>query len=451
MSELVEPETKQAANRLTGIKTFMVMWFGQFISLLGSGLTAFAIPIWIFGETERVQELALLTLAFLLPAIAMSPVAGALVDRHNRKFMMILSDLVAGLTTLVILFLITSGTLQVWQLYITTAINGAFYTFQWPAYSSAISVMIPKEQYGRANGLTSLGRSGSEIFAPVLAGALLGIIGLRGILLIDVATFVFAIATLLFIYIPQPPRTEAGKQGSGNIWQESAFGFHYILERPGLLGLQSVFLVCNFLSSLAMTTLAAMILFRTDQNAIVFAWVSSAGAIGGLAGGLLMSAWGGPRRRVHGVLLSWAMVGWLGFIPLGAGRIWPAWAVGLFVFLFAVPIMNGSNQAIWQAKVAPDVQGRVFSIRRLLAWISLPMAKLIAIPLADKWLEPAMREGGLLIERLGWLVGVGPGAGTALLFIFSGVAIPLAILGAYRLRLIRDVEDLLPDHDASRM
>lgn len=412
-------------------------------------MTAFALPIWIFSETERVQELALLNLAFIVPAIIVSPFAGAIVDRNNRKMMMILSDLVAGLTTVAVLILIVTDALAIWHLYVTTAINGAFHTFQWPAYSATISVMVPKEAYGRANGMTSLARSSAEISAPVFAGALLGLIGLYGILLLDIVTFIFAIGTLLFIHVPQPTKTENESTSKSSIWQETLFGFRYILERPSLLGLQTVFIVCNFLSSLAVTTLAAMILFRTDQNATIFAWVTSVGAIGGVVGGLLMSAWGGPKQRVHGVLISWAIVGLLGMIPLGVGAIWPVWAIGLFVYEFAVPFMNGSNQAIWQSKVAPDVQGRVFAIRRMLAWLLLPFAKVIAIPLADQWLEPAIRPGGGLTNTFGWLVGVGPGSGTALIFVFAGIAIAVVSLGAYSIQLIRNVEVILPDYDAS--
>ncbi|MCA9936927.1 MAG: MFS transporter, partial [Anaerolineales bacterium] len=266
----------------TGMKGFIVIWFGQFISLMGSAMTGFAIPIYIFGETERVRELALLGLAFMLPLIVFSPIAGTIVDRNSRKKMMILSDLAAGLTTIVVLILVRAGTLEVWHLYITNAINGAFQTLQWPAYSAAISVMIPKEQYGRANGLVMLAESGSNIFAPIMAGALLGFIGLQGILFIDIATFIFAIGALLFIFVPDPQRTKEGQAGQGSFWSETTYGFRYILQRPSLLGLQLVFFVGNFFSTLAFTAMAAMILYRTDQNAQIFAWVASAGAVGGV-------------------------------------------------------------------------------------------------------------------------------------------------------------------------
>lgn len=434
-------------TKSTGMKGFLVIWIGQFVSLLGSAMTGFAIPIYIFGKTERVQELALLGLAFMLPLIVFSPIAGTIVDRNSRKKMMILSDLAAGVTTIAVLLLVRADVLEIWHLYITNAINGAFQTLQWPAYSAAISVMIPKEQYGRANGLVMLAESGSNIFAPVMAGALLGFIGLQGILFIDIITFIFAVTTLLFIHIPDPTRTVEGQKGQGSFWRESIYGFQYIWQRPSLLGLQLVFFVGNFFATLAFTAMAAMILYRTNQNAQIFAWIMSAGAVGGVVGGALMSAWGGPKRRVHGVLLGWVFSGTLGMALLGIGRVWPVWAAAAFCGNMLTPLINGSNQAIWQAKVAPDVQGRVFSVRRVIAWAVIPLANLLVIPLTDGWLEPAMRAGGSLVSAFSWLVGSGPGAGIGLLFVATGLTSALVGLSGYLFPIIRDAEALLPDHD----
>ncbi|MCL4869290.1 MAG: MFS transporter [Anaerolineae bacterium] len=430
------------------MRAFLIMWLGQFISFIGSAMTGFAIPIYIFGETQRVRELALLNLAFILPLILMSPFAGTIVDRHSRKLMMIVSDLGAGVSTIIVLLLISFDQLEIWHLIIANIINGTFQSFQWPAYSAAISVMIPKEQYGRAHGLTTLSEAGSGIFAPILAGTLLGFIGLRGILIIDIITFSFAVGALLLIHIPTPPRTVEGQKESGSFWRETGYGFRYIWQRPSLLGLQLVFLSGNFISSIAWTTVAAMILFRTNENAQLFAWTMAAGSVGGVAGGVLMSAWGGPKRRVHGVLLGWVASGLGSMVLMGMGRVWPVWAAALFISSLLIPIVNGSNQAIWQAKVAPDVQGRVFSVRRLIAWASNPLATLLAIPLADHLLEPAMREGGALQPVFGWLVGVGPGSGMALLFVFGGILIAFVGLGGYLFPVVRNAEDILPDHDA---
>jgi hypothetical protein len=361
--------------------------------------------------------------------------------------MMALSDLASGTATVGILSLYLTGGLQIWHLYVANAIMGLFQAFQWPAYSAAISVMLPKEQYGRANGMMSLAESGSGIFAPLLAGAALGIIGLGGVLFIDIATFVFAIAALVAIHVPQPPVTEEGIQGRGNLLQEAAYGFRYILARPSLLGLQTVFLLGNFFASLCFAVLAPMILARTGNNELVYGSVNSAGAAGGVVGGLVMSAWGGHRRRIHGVLAGWALASLLEGVLMGLGRGVSVWVVASFMGAFFVPIINASNQAIWQAKVAPDVQGRVFSIRRLIAWFVNPLALLIAGPLADFILEPAMRVGGSLSGTFGWLVGTGPGAGIALMFVFSGLLAMLVGLGGYAVPAIREAETRLPDHE----
>jgi MFS family permease len=279
---------------------FTIVWIGQIISLLGTSMTGFAMTIWAYEKTNAATALALIGFFFVAPMLIASPFAGALVDRSNRKLMMMVSDVASGITTIVILILFTSGHLQIWHLFITSAIQGVFQAFQWPAYSAAISTMIPKEHYGRANGMMSLAESGSNIFAPILAGALLGIIGFSGILIIDIVTFVIAVGALLFIFVPQPKITVEGSQAKGSLLKEATFGFKYILKRPPLLALQLMFMSGNFLIGVPIAVAAAMILANTGNNAKALAFVNSAGAVGGVVGGLVMSAWGGPKRRVHG-------------------------------------------------------------------------------------------------------------------------------------------------------
>jgi DHA3 family macrolide efflux protein-like MFS transporter len=440
------PGNPLMSRPLSGMRGFVIFWFGQMVSLLGTNMSGFGLTIWAYEKTGSATALALVGFFFITPMLIISPVAGALVDRSNRKFMMMISDLASGLATIAILILYATGKLQIWHIYIANAFSGTFQAFQWPAFSAAIATMLPKEQYGRADGMMSLAGTGSGIFAPLLAGALLGVIGLGGILTIDILTFIFAIGALLFVHVPQPQVTEAGRESRGSLWKESVYGFHYILKRPSLLGLQLVFMTGNFITGIAFAVEAAMILARTGNNEMVFGTVSSAGAIGGLIGGLAMSAWGGPKRRVHGVLAGWALAGLLGTTLFGLGQELVVWAIAAFLGTFMTPFIDGSNQAIWQAKVAPDVQGRVFSTRRLVAWFTTPLALLIAGPLADKVMEPAMAQGGAVAKIYTPLVGSGPGSGMAVIFIWAGIGAMLVGLGGYAFRAIRDVEEILPDH-----
>jgi len=437
-----------STNRPTGMFGFTIVWIGQIVSLLGTSMTGFAMTIWAYEKTNSATALALVGFFFVAPMLIASPFAGALVDRSNRKMMMMISDIASGIASFIILILFITGHLQIWHLYITVAFQGIFQSFQWPAYSAAISTMIPKEQYGRANGMLSLADTASNIFAPILAGSLLGVIGVPGILLIDLGTFIFAIGALLFVHIPQPKITEEGRQAQGNIFKEAAFGFRYILTRPSLLALQLVFLTGNFFVGVPGAVQAAMVLANTSSNEKALAYVNSAGAVGGVVGGLVMSAWGGPKRRAHGVLWGWFISSLLGVVLMGFGRAIPIWAIAAFFGMFFIPIINGSNQAFWQAKVPQDLQGRVFSIRRLIAWFVTPLAMLVAGPMADKVLEPAMRNPqSVLAISLGGLMGTGPGRGMALLFIIGGGLAALVGISGFAVRILRDADTLLPDHD----
>ncbi|MDQ3006014.1 MAG: MFS transporter, partial [Chloroflexota bacterium] len=405
---------EKTSNRPSGMFGFTIVWLGQIVSVLASAMSQFALTIFMFQETGSVTALGLMQVFFITPFLVISPIAGVMVDRYNRKMMMLVSDLGAGLATLVILALQALGLLEYWHLYGTSIIYGLGMAFQWPAYSAAISTMVPKEQLGRVNGMMSLIEAGPGVIAPLLAGTLYPLIGLTGILFFDVATFLLAIGALLLVHIPQPPRTLEGQQAQGNMLKEAAYGFKYIFARPSLLGLQLVFFAGNLFSGIGFTVLAAMILSRTNNDTQMLGLAETAGGIGGVVGGVLMSVWGGFKRRSHGVLLGWIVSG-IGMAIVGFAGGLPVWITGMAITTIMVPLVNGSNQAIWQSKVAPDLQGRVFSARRLIAWLTNPISPIIGGTLADFVLEPAARAQTGLPATFAWLVGTGPGAGMGLL------------------------------------
>ncbi len=439
----------KVGRKPVGMAAFGVIWIGQVVSILASSMSHFGLSIWMYQQTESATAMGLMQVFFITPFLVMSPFAGVMVDRHNRKLMMMLSDLAAAIATGGIFLLLTLGHLEFWHLYVAAALNGLGNTFQWPAYSAAISTMIPKEQLGRANGLMSLMEAGPGVVAPLLAGALLPTIGLNGLLAVDIATFFFAVGTLAVVHIPQPSQSEEGRRAQGNMLKEAAFGFRYIFARPSLLGLQLVFFFGNLFAGISSTVFPPMILARTGQDTLIFGTVQTAAAIGAVLGGIVMSTWGGFRRRVHGVLGGWIYSGLVGTTILGLRFGLPVWIAGsLLGAPVVMALINASNQAIWQSKVAPDLQGRVFSSRRLIAWLTNPISPIIGGVLADFVLEPAMQRQGALAESFGWLVGTGPGAGMGLLIMACGLSIGLVGIVGYLIPAVRDAEDLLPDHDA---
>ncbi len=437
-------------NRPAGMFGFSIVWLGQIISVLATSMSTFALTIWVFEKTGSATALGLVQVFFITPFLLITPIAGVMVDRHNRKMMMMVSDLAAGIATIAILVLQAFGVLEVWHLYAAAIFQGFGNAFQWPSFSAAISTMIPKEQYGRANGMMSLVQMGPGVIAPMMAGGLLPLIGLTGILSLDVVTFILAILVLIFVHIPQPPRTEEGEQAlsasKGHILQEAAFGFRYIFARPSLLGLQLVFFFGNLCTGIAFTAIAPMILLRTGNDSVRLGAILSAGAIGGVVGGVVMSMWGGFKRRVHGVLAGWIAAS-LFFSLVGVGTWLPLWVAASALSSLFGPLIDGSNQAIWQSKVAPDLQGRVFSARMLIAWITNPISPLIAGLMGDYVLEPAMHAPSRLSSLFSWLVPIGPGAGMGLLIFISSLGGILAGVAGYLNSYIRNAETILPDHD----
>lgn len=427
---------------------FTLVWAGQMVSVLASNMSHFALTIWAFQQTGSATALGIMQAAFSLPLIALSPFVGAMVDRYNRKVMMMLSDLVAALATTAILLLNINGSLQIWHLYITSALLGLGSSFQWPAYMAAITAMLPKQHYARANGMMLLVETGPGVLSPLLAGALLPLIGLTGILTIDVLTFFLAIGALLIVIIPRVKQSEEGRAASGSLLQEALFGFKFIFSRRSLLIVHSYALLLNLVHSLGEPVLSPMLLLRTSGSSAALGSVLSVGAVGGVVGGLAVSIWGGFRQKMRGVLFAWFTFGVFGLILFGLGRSLWVWMPVIFVAYGSYPLAQSAYNAIWQSKVPPDLQGRVFSARRMIAWMPDPFMPVLAGLLADHVTEPAMTSGAALARTFGWMVGNTPGSGMALQFVLCGVVYVALVVAAFFIPSIRRIETILPDHDA---
>jgi len=427
---------------LDGPQAFAAVWFGQVISFIGSGLTSFALGVWVFQKTGEITQYALISMFFVLPGVLLGPLAGTLIDRWDRRKAMLISDLGAGISTLSIAIVYMLGGLQVWHIYIAVFISGAFSSLRMPSMQAAMTQMIPRKNLGRASGMMEIVSIGEFLIAPAIAGGLMGKIGLAGVIMIDFSSFLFAITVLLFVRIPKADATSEGRAGSGSMLQETFYGWKYIMGRPGLAALMLLFALSNFTTEMTVVLFTPLILsFGTTAQ---LGMVMSLCASGFLAGGILMSIWGGPKRRVRAVIIFMLLLGlFLGLIGMRAsvGLI----VIGGFLSTLCVPIISSSNQVIWQKKVAADVQGRVFAIRRTITLAIPLLTYVVAGPLADRVFEPMMAINGPMAGSIGQILGTGPGRGIGLLFVTMGLLLVLITAVSCLFPHLRRVEDELPD------
>ena len=435
-------------NNKTGVTGFFFIWIGQVISILATGMSSFALSLWIIQQSDSATIYGLSRVAFVTPILLLSPIAGVIIDRYSRKWIMILSDLIAALATVIILVFALRGDLQVWHIMIANIVQGIGTAFQGPAYSAAISTMVPKKLYGRINGLMSLMRSGPAVLAPIFAGALYPVIGISGLLIIDLTTFFVAVVAVTLVTIPDPEQSTENVISKGNLWEESLFGVKYLLRNRGLFYMEMMFFFGNLFGGMASTLFSPMILKITEDNSLTLGFVLSASTIASVAGALIMSAWGGPKRRIHGVLLGTFISCLFGLALIGIGRSPLVWIIGGVIFAGFNPIVNGCEMTILQTKVPQDVQGRVFSAVNFVSWLTNPIAPIIAGLLADNVMEPLMLSGSNLASILGSIFGDQPGSGMGLIISLCGIGAALAGLSGYLFPALRNVETLLPDHGA---
>ena len=425
-----------------GIKTFLVIWVGQLVSMLGSGLTSFALGVWIFDQTGEATPFALTVLFGNLPRILLLPVTGSLADRWNRRWAMILSDVGNALVTISVFVLLLFGNLQFWHIYLIVMLGSVFSAFQEPAYSASVTMLIPKKDLSRANGMMQMGQALEMVITPVIAGVLFVAIGLSGILIIDFVTFLFAVGTLLLVRIPQPKQAEHEKKKS-SVWADALFGWNYLKARPGLFGLLWYYAMVNFLLNWSGVLTGPMILSRFSARTL--GTIQMFVGLGALAGGILSSVWAGPKRRITAVI-GFIGLGLVGMVIAGL-RPDPVFiGAGLFWLMIFIPLASASSQALFQSKVAPEVQGRVFSIRAMISRSVMPVSFLVAGPLADRVFGPLLDVNGAWANTfLGTLLDTGPGRGIGLMFVGSALIGILVTFFAYASPHVRNIEDELPD------
>ena len=405
MTNTTEPKTIT-----TKFRVFLTVWFGQSISLIGTELTSFALGVWVYLQTGSTTQYTLIAFSASLPGILLSPIGGIIIDRVDRRWVMLISDTASALKTSLILYLLLTNQLEIWHIYVIIGFGSLFDAVQWPAYMATVTLLVPQKQLGRANGMIQLGFGFGRILAPPLAGALLDGIGLQGVIAIDLTTFAFAAFTLLLVRFPRPKPVEGETAPKKNWWQEISYGWTYIKSRPGLRFLLFIGTALNLNWSMVTILFTPLVLNFASPTTLGF--VLSVSGLGLLAGGAIMSVWGGLKRHIHSVFFFAFLSGLVLFL----GGLQPnvlLVSVAAFLFLFNFPIITSANQAIWQTAVPPERQGRVFSFKQMISTSSIPISYLLAGPLTDRIFEPLLAADGLLANSVGQVIGTGPDAALA--------------------------------------
>lgn len=425
-----------------GLRAFALIWFGQLVSGLGSGLTGFGLGVYLYELTGSATQFALNSLFYVLPIGLVQFVAGALVDRWDRRRVLIIVDIGQAGVTLLIGVLLAANQLLVWQIYLLTIVSAVLRAFQGPAYEASVALLVPKQHLTRAAGMSQISAAISHLVTPVLAGLLVVVIGLFGIIWIDLCTFIIAIITLLIVRIPSPQQTITHEQAQHSLIQEILGGWRYLLERPGLLGMNVLSYIHDFLINIALVLTVPMVLSFADPGAVGL--IVAAGGAGLLLGGTLMSIWRAPVQPMLLFLGAIAFDG-VALIIMGSSTNILVIATGRFVFFIGFAVYAGILRSTLQRKIVPAIQGRVFGAIGALAMLTEAPAYPVGGFLADRLFEPLLNGQSMPGSFLGALIGTGPGRGMGLLHSIAGICLfGVALSGALQPR-IRRLETEIPD------
>ena len=410
------------------MKTFMVIWFGQFISMLGSALSAFGLGIWIFQKTGSAASFAMSAVCTVLPALLFVPFAGSIADRKKRKAIILLTDSIDAFLKILIVTLLIFNKLELWMVYPLVFISGTLGAFQNPAFGASIPMLVPSDKLTRANGLLQFSSAIQDLLAPVIAGFLYPLIELKGLFIIDFVSFFFALASIAFIKIPQPLIEKTKDSLVLAALKDLKYAWKYLIQKEGLMQLIVFFAFLNFIANLSMILLGPLMM--SVYNSQAYGNVQAGIGLAMLLGGLCSSLIPDTKNKIKRILLILSLCS-IGPIISGTTLNRIIITGGFFIFMFPVPYVNTLLMSIFQIKIERNVLGRVGALMTAILAAITPIAYLCAGPLADYVFEPLMNEKG---------------RGIGLIFIISGILLIISCLLMRLNKTVTSIEKRLPDY-----
>ncbi|MFD3874013.1 amino acid adenylation domain-containing protein [Streptomyces sp. NPDC058623] len=421
---------------------FLAVATGQQLSMIGSALTEFALPIWVYLQTGSLFQLGLLAAFGLVPGIVVAPLAGAIVDRGDRRRVMLWGDVAAGLTQAALLVLYLSGSLETWHCYVMISLLSASLAFQRVAWGSAVPQLVPKRFLGRANGVVQMAFGLAQFLVPLIAVGILHVIGLGGILVFDVVSYLLATGVTLAVRFPDAMAATRRE----SVAAEIRAGFQRALGSRHFRAMLFWFAALNvFLSPLFLLVTPLVLSFSSTAAA---GWVSTAAGLGAVLGGLTLLVWGGPRRmRLRGVLLATLGLA-AACVVTGLRPSVAVVAVGAFGMTYGLALLNGIYATVVQTKVPMRFHGRVIAVNTMVAWSTLPIGFALVAPIGPELLQPLMDEGGALASSVGALIGTGDGRGIGLLYLVFGLAMAALVLISLCIPVLARFDREVPDAES---
>ena len=404
---------------MENFKKYIVLWLSQSISQLGSSMTAFSFILRIYEQTHSALSISIISFCNYVPYILTSIFAGTFVDNHRKKTVMLVSDCVAAIASLFALVFFMAGNLSVWHIYIINIIVGVSMAFQQPASSVAIAKIVPKDKLSNVSGMNSFSSNLVIAFSPMLAAVIFSIGGLPLILLFDLFSFAIAFFVLLFL-IRIPERLT--KENFKSPFTEILYGFHFLKTEKGILYSMLTMAVINFFSRLTYENiLSPMILARSSENNLVLGIVNACMGVGGIMGGLLVSMRKESRKKANMIYVSAALSFLLGDLTMAVGRNVFFWSFAAFSASLPLPFIMAGQNLILYKKIPENIQGRVFAVRNVVQYSTIPFGILLGGYLSDYVFEPFMRSNSDIVSLLGKIVGIGTGSGMAVMFLCTGI------------------------------
>lgn len=419
-----------------GFKQFIIFWISQSISQLGSSMTAFAMTIWTYKETKSAMAVSMLMFCTYLPMIIASVFAGAYIDSHNKKKIMLVSDTVAAICTCILWLSISMGRLQLWHIYLINIVIGFMNAFQTPASTVIIGLIVPENAYSRASGMSSFSNSLITIVMPMLTTFLTSFWGLSMVIVFDLITFLFAFITLMFFV--KLPKNQKVQEKNDNFKNEIKIGFSFLKEHKGILYLILSIAVLNFFSNITYENiLSPMILARSGGNDMILGVVSGVLGVGGIVGGIIVSLKEIRGNKIKIIYFCAAVSFLFGDFFMGIGNNVFIWSIAALAASIPIPFISAQQNVILYKCIPQNIQGRVFAVRNALQYCTIPLGILLGGSLADYVFEPLMRtEFSTFLSKI---LGSGAGSGMALMFIITSILGFISSVLGYTNRHIRSL------------